>query len=53
MKEFREQMQDDKERLTIEAKEKREMEAEWLQEQQQNERDELEAYQEVSNDTNQ
>ena len=30
MQKFREQMQDDKERLTIEAKQKREMEAEWL-----------------------
>ena len=53
MKEFRENMQDDKERLTIEAKQKRETEAEWFQEQQQNDRDDLEAEQKVSNDSNQ
>ena len=52
MKEFREQMQDDKERLTIEAKQKREIEAEWLQEQLQNERDAMEE-EKVSNDSNQ
>ena len=53
MKEFREQMQDDYERLTLETKQKRETEAQWLEEQRQNERDDLDTEQKVSDHSNQ